>query len=98
MNNETNIQNRRFAACAAGARLLSLYSRTARRAPVSESGSQFHLSAGCISRDRVPSVSQNSKTYLTRCEIFRGKIPPRKTQNQKQNLESPARLRQHTYE
>jgi hypothetical protein len=85
MNCKKNIESRRFAACTRGARLLSIYLRTARRAPASESGSQFHLSAGCHSRDRFRSVSQKTnKINLMRCEIFRGKVPPRKTQNQKQ--------------
>jgi hypothetical protein len=82
MNCKTNIENRRFAACAKGARLLSIHLRTARRAPVSESGSQVHLSAGCIFRDRFMSVSQEQSINLMRCVIFRGKVPPRKTQNQ----------------
>jgi hypothetical protein len=83
MNCKRNIENRRFAACAFGARLLSIHPRTARRAPVSKSGSQVHLSAGCFSRDRFKSVSQIQNKNLMRCEIFRGKVPPRKTQNQK---------------
>jgi hypothetical protein len=83
MNGEKNMIGWRFAACTARARLLSLYSRTARRAPASESGSQFHLSAGCNSRDRFRPVSQQTnKLNLTRCEIFRGKVSPRQTQNQ----------------
>jgi hypothetical protein len=82
MKRERNIEDRRFAACTAGAQLLSIYPRTARRAPAGESGSHFHLSAGCHSRGRFQSVSQKSdKINLTRCEIFRGKVPPRKTQN-----------------
>src|ERR1039457_3317617 len=97
MNCETNIENRRFAACAAGARLLSICVRAARRAPGSKSGSQFHLSAGCNSRGRFKSVSQKTNKNLMRCEIFRGKVPPRKTQNQKHHLETRTHLRQ-TYE
>jgi hypothetical protein len=61
MNGETNIGKRRFAACAAGARLLSICVRAARRAPASESVSLFHLSAGCHTRDRFRSVSQKNK-------------------------------------
>jgi hypothetical protein len=81
MKFKKNIEHRRFAACAAGARLLSICVRTARRAPVSESSLPFYLSAGCHSRDWFKPVSQNSDTNnLTRCEIFRGKVPPRKTQ------------------
>jgi len=79
---EVETDDRRFAACVAGGGLLSIWVRTARRAPVSESSTYFHLSAGCHSRDRLTSVSQQSKnTNLTRCEIFRGKVPPRITQN-----------------
>jgi hypothetical protein len=98
MNREKNIEKRRFVACATGARLLSICMRAARRAPASESGSRFHLSAGCISRDRSESGSQKTNTInLMRCEIFRGKVPPRKTQNQKHHLEIRTHLRQ-TYE
>jgi hypothetical protein len=44
------------------------------------------------------SVSQkNDVTNLVRCEIFRGKVPPRKTQNQNNHLEIRTHLRQ-TYE
>jgi len=72
---------RRFAACATAPRLLSIGLRTARRAPAGETGSHFQLSAGGDFRDRSGSVAKNSdKTNLTRCEIFRGKVPPRKTQ------------------
>jgi hypothetical protein len=99
MKSETNIENRRFAACVAGARLLSIYVRAARRAPASKSGSPVHLSAGGIFRDRFPSVSQkHDQNNLMRCEIFRGKVPPRKTQNQKHHLENWSRLRQQSYE
>jgi hypothetical protein len=84
MKCKTNIENRRFVACTGDARLLSIYVRTARRAPASESGSQFHLSAGCNSRGWFKSVSQKSERHnLKRCEIFRGKVPPRKTQKTK---------------
>jgi hypothetical protein len=75
------IENRRFVACAAGSRLLLIDVRTARRVPVSESGSHLYLSAGCVSRGRFKSVSRKSDTQnLKRCEIFRGKVPPRITQ------------------
>jgi hypothetical protein len=97
MNCKKNIENRRFAACAAGARLLSICVSTARRAPVSESGSQFHLSAGCFFRDRQDRLPKKSAENLTRCEIFRGKVPPRKTQNQN-HLEPWPRRRQQNYE
>jgi hypothetical protein len=84
MNREKNIQKQRFVACTHGARLLSIYSRTARRASASESGSQFHLSAGGNSRDRFPSVTKkHGQINLMRCGIFRGKVPPRKTQKTK---------------
>jgi hypothetical protein len=84
MKCKKNIVTGRFAACTAGVRLLKIDSRTARRAPVSKSSSHFHLSAGCNSRDWFKSVSQKSdKINLTRCEIFRGKVPPRITQNKK---------------
>jgi hypothetical protein len=99
MNGETHIENRRFAACAAGARLLSICVRAARRAPASESVSTVHLSAGCIFRDRFPSVSKkHDQDNLMRCEIFRGKVAPRKTQNQKHHLETWTHLRQQNYE
>jgi hypothetical protein len=93
MKTITNIADGRFAACATGPRLLSIVVRTARRAPVSESGFQFHLSAGCNDRDRFKSVSQNDINYLKRCEIFRGKVPPRITQQQ-YHLETRTHLRQ----
>jgi hypothetical protein len=80
MNCETNIENRRFAACAEGARLLSIGMERQRRAPASESVSTFHLSAGCVARDRFKAVSKKTKQNLMRCEIFRGKVPPRITQ------------------
>jgi hypothetical protein len=78
---ETRIP-KRFDACVKGARLLSIHLRTAPRAPVSKSSLHFHLSAGSDIRGRVMSVPMESdKENLTRCEIFRGKVPPRKTQN-----------------
>jgi hypothetical protein len=65
-----------------GAQLLSVGLRTAWRAPVSKNGSPFLLSAGGEVRDRWPAVSQKTDNMnLTRCEIFRGKVPPRTTQN-----------------
>jgi hypothetical protein len=86
--NEINIGKRRFAACVGGVALLSMDSRTARRAPVSESSSSFHLSAGGNSRDRFRPVSHNSQIKnLKRCEIFRGKVPPRQTQKTQNHLE-----------
>jgi hypothetical protein len=99
MKSETNIENRRFAACAEGARLLSICVRAAGRASASESVSPAHLSAGGIFRDRFPSGSQkHDQNNLMRCEIFRGKVPPRRTQNQKHHLETWTRLRQQSYE
>jgi hypothetical protein len=98
MNCETNIENQRFAACADGARLLSIWVRAARRAPASESGSPIHLSAGCDSRDRLWAGSQKqSGINLMRSEIFRGKVAPRRTQNQK-ITSKPTRLHQQNYE
>jgi|SRR5665213_2168568 len=98
MDGKTNMKSWRFAACAGGARLLSICGRAAGRAPASESGSQFHLSAGGNSRDRFQSVSQKQSKNLMRGGIFRGKVPPRKTQNQKHHLETRTHLRQQTYE
>jgi len=83
INSLNNIMNWRFAACMAGAWLLSIYLRTARRAPVSKSVSHFLLSAGGnFPQPGTKTVSQNTINDLTRCEIFRGKVPPRITQNQ----------------
>ncbi len=50
----------RFVACAGGARLLSISSSTAWRAPVSKNRSPFHLSAGCIFSATGKTVSQKS--------------------------------------
>jgi hypothetical protein len=95
MKRKPNSENQRFVACATGAGLLSIYLRTARRAPVSKSSLHFHLSAGCNFRDRFKSVSQKSdRQNLRRCEIFRGKVPPRTTQNKKDHLETRTHLRQ----
>jgi hypothetical protein len=89
------LENQRFVACAESPRWLIINVRTATRAPVSKSGSQFHLSAGCNSRDRFQSVSQKSDRHnLTRCEIFRGKVPPRKTQKPKTASKTRTHLRQ----
>jgi hypothetical protein len=98
MNGKTNLENRRFAACVDAARLLSICLRAARRAPASESGSSIHLSAGCHSRGRLPAGSQKqSGKNLMRCGIFRGKVAPRRTQNQK-ITSKPTRLHQQNYE
>src|SRR5215469_12675859 len=71
MNHKRNIDSNlefkaeipRFAACVRRVPLLSMEVRTARRAPVSESSSHFHLSAGCHFRDRFMPVSQNAEQY-----------------------------------
>jgi hypothetical protein len=74
------IKNPRFAACARNRRLLLMEARTGSRSPASESSSHFILSAGCFFGDRPRSVSQQCDNMnLTRCEIFRGKVPPRET-------------------
>jgi hypothetical protein len=94
-DSDLGLQEQRFAACTERSRLLLIDVRTARRAPVSESCSHFYLSAGCISRDRFKSVSQkNDNKNLKRCEIYRGKIPPRQTQKLKHRLETRTHLRQ----
>ncbi|HEX9046532.1 MAG TPA: hypothetical protein VF988_05850 [Verrucomicrobiae bacterium] len=81
----------RFAACMAGTPLLSIYPRTARRAPVSKIGFQFLLSAGGIFRGRPQPSPKRTFKYLMRCEIFRGKVPPRQTQT-KTVLENSAAI------
>jgi hypothetical protein len=87
---------RRFAACAAGAGLLSISVRAARRWPASKSISTVHLSAGgFLPNGGTPGLPD--KINLTRCEIFRGKIPRRNTQNQNIPSKSSLPLRQ-TYE
>jgi len=48
--------------------------------PVSKSVSPVHLSAGNYFHGEVSSGSQNKNINLKRCEIFRGKVPPRQTQ------------------
>jgi hypothetical protein len=70
----------RFAACESGARLLQICARAAGRVPVSKSVSPSHLSAGSFFHGELSSGSQNRNVNLTRCEIFRGKVPPRQTQ------------------
>jgi hypothetical protein len=82
----------RFAACAAGARLLSINARAARRAPASESVSPVQLSAGGFSRDGITHGPQNN-INLTRCEIFRGKVSLRQIKT-KTHLEPRTHLRQ----
>jgi hypothetical protein len=95
MKCKINSENKCFAACTTGARLVSIGLRTARRAPVSENSLSFHLSAGCISRYRDRFESQNAgQVNLTRCEIFRGKVPLRNIETKKYNLETRTQLRQ----
>jgi hypothetical protein len=93
---QKNIAAARFAACANAARLLTISGRAAGRMPVSKSVSSVHLSAGRFFRGEPSRSSQNNNINLTRCEIFRGKVPPRQTQKQT-HLESRTQLRQ-TYE
>jgi hypothetical protein len=81
MNCEKNMTKRRFAACTRGGPLLSICVRAAGRWPASKSISTVHLSAGLLTRKGSVS-GLPSKTNLIRCEIFRGKISRRKTQNQ----------------
>jgi len=70
MNCPRNREKRRFAACAAGARLLSMVVRTARRAPVSKNGSQFPLSAGGHFRDRQHRLPKNRDKSFTALRNF----------------------------
>jgi len=77
---QKNIAKSRFAACEKPARLLTISVRAAGRAPVSKSVSPVHLSAGRFFHGESSSGSQNNGLNLTRCEIFRGKVPPRQTQ------------------
>jgi hypothetical protein len=81
VNQQKNIARTRFAACGKAARLLTISARAAGRMPVSKSVSPVHLSAGNYFHGEVSSGSR-SKINLTRCEIFRGKVPPRQTQKQ----------------
>jgi hypothetical protein len=76
---ENNVANPRFVACEKAARLLKICVRAAGRVPVSKSVSPVHLSAGSFFHGELSSGSRN-KFNLTRCEIFRGKVPPRQTQ------------------
>jgi len=79
LHRQKNIEKPRFAACGNGARLLINLSEAAGRAPASESVSPVQLSAGGFFNDRLTSGSRR-KINLTRCEIFRGKVPLRQTQ------------------
>jgi hypothetical protein len=96
LNRQKIVANPRFAACGKAARLLTISGRAAGRVPVSKSVSPVHLSAGNYFHGESSSGSQNNSMNLTRCEIFRGKVPPRQTQNQT-HLETTTPLRQ-TYE
>jgi hypothetical protein len=80
LNRQKNVANPRFVACGNGARLLTISGRAAGRVPVSKSVSPVHLSAGHYFHGELSSGSQNKSVNLTRCEIFRGKVPPRQTQ------------------
>jgi hypothetical protein len=92
---QKNTGTARFAACADGRRLLTISFGAAGRVPASKSVSTVRLSAGDFPCGQAPSGSRN-KMNLTRCEIFRGKVPPRQTQKQTA-LEPRTQLRQ-TYE
>jgi hypothetical protein len=89
---QKNVKEPRFAACANGRRLLTIFVRAAGRVPVSKSVSPVHLSAGRFFHGESSSGSRN-KMNLTRGEIFRGKVPPRQTQKQN-TLEPTTPLRQ----
>jgi len=80
LNRQKNLEKSRFAACEKAARLLTICVRAAGRVPVSKSVSPVHLSAGNYFHGESSSGSQNNNINLTRCEIFRGKVPPRQTQ------------------
>jgi len=80
VNQQKNIARTRFVACGKAARLLTISVRAAGRMPVSKSVSPVHLSAGNYFHGEVSSGSQNKNINLKRCEIFRGKVPPRQTQ------------------
>jgi hypothetical protein len=80
LNRQKNLVQPRFAACGNAARLLTISVRAAGRVPASKSVSPVHLSAGRFFHGELSSGSQNKNVNLTRCEIFRGKVPPRQTQ------------------
>jgi hypothetical protein len=63
MNCKRNSENRRFAACAAGARLLQICASTARRAPGSKNRFQFPLSAGGSFRDRQHRLPKTTNEF-----------------------------------
>jgi hypothetical protein len=74
----------RFVSCVRGAGLLMISSQVARRAMNGEGLSIF--SAGKRFTDDFKPVVTD-KNNLTRCEIFRGKVPQRKTQTNINRLE-----------
>jgi len=80
ISQQKNMVEPRFVACVNVARLLKICVRAAGRVPVSKSVSPVHLSAGNYFHGESSSGSQNNNINLTRCEIFRGKVPPRQTQ------------------
>jgi len=95
LNRQKNIEKPRFAACKNGARLLQVCARAAGRRPVSKSVSPSHLSAGRSFRGGLSSGLQ--KINLTRCEIFRGKVPRAKSKT-KTFPKNKTRPRQKNYE
>jgi len=80
LNHQKYLEKSRFVACETAARLLTISVRAAGRMPVSKSVLPVHLSAGRFFHGKLSSGSQNNQINLTRCEIFRGKVPPRQTQ------------------
>jgi hypothetical protein len=92
MKHQKNMTDPRFAACAAGARLLVFLSEAARRATAGGFGWEFNFSSGSHYRDG--STLLMSRVILTRHEIFRGKISRRNNQNQKYHLEERTLPRQ----
>ena len=87
-----NIANARFAACAAGSRLLVFLSEAARRATAGGLFWEFNFSAGGSFRDDFTPVM--TKNILKRHEIFRGKISRRNNQHKNNHLEERTRQRQ----
>jgi hypothetical protein len=84
LTSDKNHDFARFAPCVRGAGLLKILAQVARRAMDGEGLSDF--SAGkSFADDFKPAV--NDKNNLMRCGIFRGKIPQRKTQTNKNRLE-----------
>jgi len=82
LNRQKHLEKSRFVACEKAARLLKICVRAAGRVPVSKSVSPAHLSAGNCFHGESSAGSQINNMNLTRCEIFRGKVPPRQTQKQ----------------